>query len=94
MNIPEMIEVLQAAKDGKEIQIWSPTLQEWVVPFEDKPNWNFAQCDYRVKPELREWWINIYPGCGIGVLHDTQADADAYSKPERLECIHIREVLD
>jgi hypothetical protein len=75
MTHDEMIAVLQAAKEGKKIEVadrggsnWGPTAME--------PTWNFATYDYRVRREPRSgtgWkydqpdaWIypdSIIPSC-------------------------------
>lgn len=47
MIIDEMIEVLQAYKEGKEIELFDVTANEWIVI--TNPLWNFKDCDYRVK---------------------------------------------
>lgn len=49
MTIDEMIAVLQAAKDGKQIQFCEVELngQNWT---NTDPAWNFHEFDYRVKP--------------------------------------------
>ena len=55
---------------------------------------------YRVKPQPpkpREWWLNVYvDNAGYlhaGQLHSTRSKADALGNL-RLECIHVREVLE
>lgn len=58
MTIDEMIAVLEAAKEGKEIEfqyinhprVWNPASQ---------PGWDFYRLRYRVKPELIERWVVI-----------------------------------
>lgn len=47
MTIDEMIEVLQAYKEGKKIEMFVKTRGEWVEV--KKPLWNFFDCVYRVK---------------------------------------------
>lgn len=94
MTIDEMIAVLQAAKEGKAIQARlrnSPTDQWEVV----SPSWNFAQCDFRIKPTPREWWINFYEGNSPCHAFTTRYSAIACSSPgPDYHCIHVREVLD
>ena len=48
MNIDEKIEVMQAFKDGKEIECCLDVFGgvSWEVV---APSWNFDTCDYRVK---------------------------------------------
>lgn len=45
-----MIEVLQAFKDGKEIEFRSKVVSENFV-VSTSPNWNFGHYDYRIKPQ-------------------------------------------
>jgi hypothetical protein len=62
MNLDEMIEVLQAAKDGKEIEFKEKDKSYWQrLCYKDgSAAWNFWEYDYRIKPEPRECWVNIY----------------------------------
>lgn len=95
MTIDEMVAVLQAAREGKDIQVrgnngWSD------IPV---PAWNFGRYDYRIKPEsrkLREWWI-------AGLFPPQHPSYIAYNNPDDAqsatlgfpgtECVHVREVL-
>lgn len=56
MNIDEMIFVLTAAKAGKPIQCSVKGENNW---FQAGVRWNFATCDYRVKPSPREWTAEV-----------------------------------
>jgi hypothetical protein len=59
----EMIAVMQAAEDGKEIETCVNGQCNWKVEH-NPPAWNWCACDYRVKPvEPRRIWANIYPHC-------------------------------
>ena len=61
MTPDEMIEVVQAFKDGKEIQARyrSPLDNEPWESVKD-PFWNFSIFDYRAKPDL--WVVNVLGG--------------------------------
>lgn len=48
-TIDEMLEVMQAFKDGKEIECKSILQNEWLPAV--GPLWNWCDCDYRVKSE-------------------------------------------
>lgn len=92
MTHDEMIEVLQAAKDGKTIQ--------WFKPFEGKwydcivsPSWDFSKLTYRVKRDPREWWINVYAN-GEFWVYQTKTIADKNAGDARLECVHVRDVIE
>ena len=57
-TIDEAIEILKAMKEGKKIQVymgseWQNSTLETGVP-------NFFQLTYRIKPEPREIWVNMY----------------------------------
>lgn len=58
MTHEEMIAVIQAHKEGKQIQCRTviklgeeAIRKEWTDLEHDKVAWNFGCCDYRVKPE-------------------------------------------
>ena len=66
---------------------------------QSRPGWS-SHTAYRVKsqpPKPREWWINVYVDkagdLNAGQLHFTRSKADALGNL-RLECIHVREVLE
>ena len=37
-----------------------------------EPVWNWALYDYRIKPEPREFWINVYSDGAEGFAHQTK----------------------
>ena len=86
MTEQEIIKVVQGFLDGKQIQSKLKIHYSW----NDNPNprWNFATNDYRIKPEPREWWVNINDK---GMPY-TWAKAE-YGKPHDMH-IKVREVLD
>lgn len=49
----EMIEVMQAYEDGKEIEYYSNLIGGWVL-FVGTPSWSWDKSDYRIKPEPKE----------------------------------------
>ena len=85
MNHDEMIAVIQAHKDGKQIQ-WKS--RNGVDGWDDcsdgywQPKFNFGCCDYRIKPEPREWWIEN-SHCQTGYAHRNYVPG----------MVHVREVL-
>ena len=103
MEIKEMIAVLEACKEGKEVECkitgagrkWCSAdcggHYEWSKPCSDPPVFNFGYYDYRVKPEPpkpREWEVRL--SC---------ADGRIYSDAAIITCgnckvIRVREVLD
>lgn len=63
MTHDEMIAVIQAAKDGKQIQLRRNSQEPWrnVV----SPRFDFDSFDYRAKPEPREWWVCTFQSNGL-----------------------------
>lgn len=60
MTLDEMIEVLQAAKQGKTLECREHGEKRWT---EIEPNasiWNFPRCDYRVKRQPRVIYVATY----------------------------------
>lgn len=51
-SIESMIEVLQAYKDGKKIEIKDSTKAEWRTCL--SPLFNFSSCEYRIAPEQKK----------------------------------------
>ena len=50
MNIHEQIAVMQAFANGKEIEcLLKHVVMDWDTI--KNPQWNWASCDYRIKPE-------------------------------------------
>lgn len=45
----EKIAIMQAFEDGKKIELYSKTDNVWYSA--TSPDWNWAICDYRIKPE-------------------------------------------
>lgn len=92
MTIDEMIAVLQAAKEGKTIQVkarispkamWGGTVYS--------PTWDFSNFDYRVKPQPREWWAELYNQSGLrGGLWATREEAAS----EGRKVVRVREIVE
>jgi hypothetical protein len=59
MNIDEMIEVLQAFKDGEQIQ--SKVYEHDIWHDDNEPKWGFKFREYRVKPKPIERWLYLCP---------------------------------
>jgi hypothetical protein len=90
MTIDEMIEVLQAVKDGKRIQRGS-----WATGWHDtllKPSFNF---DFRVKTQPKEYWIvdSDLAGFVPEVYSDSDAAYNRFSFDPRVVTYHVREVV-
>lgn len=96
MSHDEMIAVITAHRDGKEIEIAAKHVScypKWNAVF--VPLWNFADCDYRIKPEPpkpREFWLRIgIETKGINTQFDT-LNPPQTSEPGH-QFIRVREVL-
>lgn len=99
MTVDQMIEVLQAFKAGKKIQvrsIYSMNEEDWdnlVIP-----SWQFGSFNYRVKPELREYLVAIdsagepigvtKASCGFITITDTRYPLSG------VRAIKVQEVLE
>ena len=94
MTHDEMIAVIQAHKDGKQIEYLLKPVDRWVEIHD--PQWDFLHYDYRIKPEPREWYLAIQ--------HGTNSASHTFYNTERLErwkhehpkhtIIKVREVLE
>lgn len=74
MTVDQMIEVLTAYKAGKKIEVKGHDGVKWHNT--SLPAWDFAECDYRVKPEPKVIWVNEYAdGSGIGYTSEAAAKA-------------------
>ncbi len=90
MTTEEMIAVMQAFVDGKEIEARLKRGGHWIAA--NHPCWDWKVYEYRVNSVPREFWINEYQS-GPGQPHSTREEADSHSSG-RIRCIHVREVTD
>ena len=95
MTHDEMIAVIAAHRDGEAIQIRGHGDSPWTeVQDGDSPRWLFALCDYRIKPEPLECWVNVY-GDGSSTSYRTEERArqqnSIHFKPVRI-AVHMKEV--
>jgi len=95
MDTKEKIEVMKAYDEGKTIE-FSPRKSVYSRPkwdFCPNPQWDWIGFEYRVKPEPREWYINMYAD-GRVHMYDNKSEADWWAGSNRKECVKVREVLD
>lgn len=84
-------EVIKGWADGKPIQYKNRGLswEDW-PGLRVCPNFNSDTILWRIKPEKKSVWINIYPPtlppCW-NVSHTTKERADAEASPQRIGCI-------
>ena len=88
MKPQDMIDVIQAHIDGKDIQYTSSATTVWTQASE--PCWDFSIFKYRVKPEPREFIICDGEIC----TNDCRDDGGgAYTLCKNPEAFKVREVL-
>jgi hypothetical protein len=58
MTTKEKIAVMQAYLDGRTIQLYGTRWYDFKL--DEEPDWNWGQTNYRVKPEPREWWLELH----------------------------------
>lgn len=95
-DIDSMVTVMQAFKEGKAIQYWARCNRSTDENWGDAPNpiWNWASYDYRVKPEPRRVWVNMYGSHStVGYAFYSRQTADAHAGVERVECVEFVEVV-
>jgi len=81
----ELLPIIQAFAEGKTIETrggpggeWHRVKTDWELPFD-------LECEYRIKPEPREFWVQ--PDCQVvNDLHERPLDFEGWIK--------VREVLD
>lgn len=89
MTDDQILEVVQAHKEGKQIEV-KPNHGYWGGCVLNEPNWNFADYDYRVKTEPRkprDFWIHFH---SYGFMHEVHEN-DVRHCPS---CVHVREVIE
>lgn len=106
MTIDEMIAVLQAAKEGKNIEFSHYSGRrdgenigrscakspEWRRAF--TPTWNFHKYEYRVKPEPQRLWANeCASGCMTFFDSKSEAEAWALKNPAVRAAVEYVEVI-
>ena len=87
------IEVMQAYADGACVQASKRGYCPEAVWNDSIPNWNWAEFEYRVKPEPREWWI-IPEFCGAFSSQDRAKEFAETNTWSVCTPIHVREVLE
>lgn len=87
-------EVIKAWADGAAVQKQIPGSSEWIDESGSLVHFH-NEWRYRVKPEPREFFINVYRDHAHGLnAHQTREVADNAAHGDRLECIRVREVIE
>ncbi len=96
MSIQQQIDVMQMASIGKPIEFRGLSNRgsgSWIS--NPDPKWNWESFEYRVKPEPREFWVNIYDRDAIdNIAHLSKENADRAAGAARVKCILVREVIE
>ncbi len=76
----EKIKVMQAYSKGKIIEVRNHEREEWrETPL---PCWDWFECDYRVKPEVKKGYANLYRSCfgsvSVGTTFNNKEEALKY----------------
>ena len=89
MTPSKIIEVVSAFEAGKKIEKREKGCphRDWVKSI---PSWNFEQFEYRVAPELREFWIVMATG---DAYWNKEAAETVARHHTHQEVVHVREVL-
>ena len=89
MTHDEMIAVIQAHKEGKEVE-WRPTgAERWRLA---TPLWDFDTCEYRIKPEPKTIWVNEYDDDGYIYNNEQNAKRSAAGHALRV-AVEYQEVV-
>ena len=97
-TLNEMIAVMQAAAEGKDIECSGKYLKEKLWRKTSNPAWNWSSYDYRVKPQPREFTVAYREDTGqiVGLStgkHFIEVNPDNV-KLGMIKTMRVREVLD
>lgn len=84
----QLLPIIQAFAEGKQIQ-YKVIDDQWRDLHDTRFELNVT--DYRIKPEPREFWIEILEN---SVLYKANAKSPHHKTYENSEVIHVREILD
>jgi len=75
MEITEMIKVMEAFREGEEIEIRYIDTEKWNDS--EIPRWNFIDCEYRIKPKEK---TKLYKYAYL--YHKRWAETELYYKDD------------
>lgn len=84
----EKIAVIQAFEDGKRVQT-KPVNSELHWMDSSNPSWNWVNINYRIKPEPREWWANLFPNGEFGKLYSSKEKVENLNSKKAVGIIHF-----
>jgi len=92
-TLDEIIEIVQACKDGRKIQFLSADKLHW-HDVAGEPSFCFDRNTYRIKPELVECWVNVdIRGTVLDGTYLTKNVAEAAGGGDA-HTIKVREVVE
>jgi hypothetical protein len=92
----ELLPIIQAYAEGRDVQIREGCFpkRDWVDVL-GEPDFSNPRIEYRIKPEPKTGWINIYSAeldggaMDAGYIFKTKWEADQYCARNRIACIQI-----
>ena len=91
----ELLPIFEAFANGEDIQ------RQWhdSIKWEDVTESDWLARKYRIKPKIREFWVNLYNKeedneIRTGCLYKTREEAERYADPDKKTCIKVIEVID
>jgi hypothetical protein len=82
----ELLPIIQAYAEGKEIECMPEDGDRWFIS--SSPSWSISN-KYRIKPEPKTGWINIYPKSLVSNSCRSKEEADEAAGTDRIACIQI-----
>ena len=85
MNIQEKIKVMQEYAENPNVKIQAKPTRDVnsVWGDVDTPHWNWGECEYRVKPAPKRFWLIINPG-GLNQMYTYEEEQIARSELNNL----------
>jgi len=98
MITTDKIRTVLAAFDKDRVIRYRPlgSSNPWMTT--GNPSWDFLSTAYSPVPQPRVWFLNVYPGrltrAGSAYAYKDKMEADSNACSDRVECIHVREILE
>jgi len=84
--------VIEAFRNGKQVQYRLPSVPSgWAWSDSTNPDFSLG-VDYRIKPEPKKMWVNVYPGPDnsvYGAVRFTRENADIAANTKRIACVEV-----
>lgn len=94
-TLTEKIRVMECFDNGGKVQSYSYSQRRWHD--DEKPTWNWQNCEFRIKPEPLELWA-LLPAEGIGARHvcftSSKKELTEQFNPEGYRVVKLREVVE